>query len=79
MPQGESMEDMSHRAYDFLVEYLYHRPERDTMVEHSDWLLAMTNAVLEEFEENGDAEDFGTMFGQAELRSATFCLSVQTD
>ena len=71
IPQRESMEDMSHRAYDFLVEYLYHRPEREiAVVGHSAWLLAMTNAVLE-FEESGDAEDFGTMFGQAELRSAT--------
>eukprot|EP00986_Skeletonema_menzelii_P015018 scaffold10835_cov153-Skeletonema_menzelii.AAC.7 len=70
-PQRESMEDISHRAYDFLVEYLYHRPEREiAVVGHSAWLLAMTNAVLE-FEGSGDAEDFGTMFGQAELRSAT--------
>ncbi len=27
-PQRESMEDMSHRADDFLVEYLYHRARK---------------------------------------------------
>ncbi len=72
MPQRESIEDMSHRAYDFLVDYLYHRPEREiAVVGHSAWLLAMTNAVVEFDEESGDVEEFGTMFGQAELRSAT--------
>lgn len=71
MPQRESMEDMSHRAYDFLVEYLYRRPEREVaVVGHSAWLLAMTNAVIEFDEESGGGEEFGTMFGQAELRSA---------
>lgn len=71
-PQRESMEDMSHRAYDFLVEYLYHRPEKEiAVVGHSAWLLAMTNAVLEFEEASDDVEEFGTMFGQAELRSAT--------
>jgi hypothetical protein len=30
----------------------------------------MTNAVVEFDEESGDVEEFGTMFGQAELRSA---------
>eukprot|EP00985_Skeletonema_marinoi_P018726 scaffold10530_cov140-Skeletonema_marinoi.AAC.4 len=71
-PQRESMEDMSHRAYDFLVEYLYRRPEKEiAVVGHSAWLLAMTNAVLEFDEGSEDVEEFGTMFGQAELRSAT--------
>ena len=72
-PQRESMEDMSHRAYDFLVDYfLYHRPETEiAVVGHSAWLLAMTNAVLEFDEGSEDVEEFGTMFGQAELRSAT--------
>jgi len=71
MPQRESMEDISHRAYDFLVEYLYRRPEREVaVVGHSAWLLAMTNAVIEFDEESGDGEEFGTMFGQAEIRSA---------
>ncbi len=70
-PQRESMEDMSHRAYDFLVEYLFRRPEREiAVVGHSAWLLAMTNAVLEFEEGSDDVEEFGTMFGQAELRSA---------
>ena len=74
----ESMEDMSHRAYDFLVEYLYHRPEREiAVVGHSAWLLAMTNAVLEFDGESEDVEEeFGTMFGQAELRSATLTFTV---
>ena len=41
------------------------------MVGHYAWLHAMTNAVLEFDEESKDVEEFGTMFGQAELRSAT--------
>ena len=41
------------------------------LVGHSAWLLAMTNAVLEFEEGSEDVEEFGTMFGQAELRSAT--------
>ena len=74
----ESMEDMSHRAYDFLVEYLCHWPEREiAVVGHSAWLLAMTNAVLEFDGESEDVEEeFGTMFGQAELRSATLTFTV---
>jgi phosphohistidine phosphatase SixA len=77
-PQRETMEDISHRAYDFLVDYLCNCPEQEiAVVGHSAWLLSMTNAVLE-LDDGGDdddtarrAKEFGTMFGQAELRSAT--------
>jgi hypothetical protein len=57
---------------------LYHRPEREiAVVGHSAWLLAMTNAVLEFDGESEDVEEeFGTMFGQAELRSATLTFTV---
>ena len=81
IPQRESMEDMSHRAYEFLVEYLCQRPEEEiAVVGHSAWLLAMTNAVLE-FDEGsgGDVEEFGTMFGQAELRSAVLTFTERCD
>jgi len=71
VPQRESMEDMSHRAYDFLTEFVYRRPEREiAVVGHSAWLLAMTGAVLdlEDGDDNGSLE-VKSMFGQAELRS----------
>ena len=89
-PRRETMEDMSHRAYDFLVDYLLKRPEMEiAVVGHSAWLLAMTSAVLEfdqdqydndsnngdDNEGGGGVKEFGTMFGQAELRSATLTYS----
>ena len=82
-PRRETMEDMSHRAYDFLVDYLLKRPEMEiAVVGHSAWLLAMTSAVLEfdhqdqyDNERGGGVKEFGTMFGQAELRSATLTYS----
>ena len=85
-PRRETMEDMSHRAYDFLVDYLLKRPEMEiAVVGHSAWLLAMTSAVLEFDQGQYDNEGgggggvkvnaFGTMFGQAELRSATLTYS----
>ena len=84
-PRRETMEDMSHRAYDFLVDYLLKRPEMEiAVVGHSAWLLAMTSAVLEfdqdQYDNEGEgvkvkAKAFGTMFGQAELRSATLTYS----
>ena len=85
-PRRETMEDMSHRAYDFLVDYLLKRPEMEiAVVGHSAWLLAMTSAVLEFDQDQYDNEGgggvkvkvkaFGTMFGQAELRSATLTYS----
>lgn len=72
-PQRESTEDMSHRAYDFLVNFLHSRPEREVaVVGHSAWLMAMTGAVLDVggMEEEGSSGDLMTsMFGQAEMRS----------
>lgn len=93
-PRRETMEDMSHRAYDFLVDYLLKRPEMEiAVVGHSAWLLAMTGAVLEfdqdQYDNDNDGDDnegggggvkeFGTMFGQAELRSATLTYYSQHD
>ena len=67
MPTRETMEDMSHRCYDFLVDFLLLRPEREiVVVGHSAWLLAMTNAVLDVGSDEGLITP---MFGQAELRS----------
>ena len=68
--QRESIVDMSHRAYNFLVNFIRGRPEREiVVVGHSAWLLAMTGAVLDV----GDCEEtenfIAPMFGQAELRS----------
>ncbi|KAL3803478.1 hypothetical protein HJC23_014026 [Cyclotella cryptica] len=70
--QRESMEDMSHRVYDFLVSFLRHLPEREVaVVGHSAWLHAMCNAVLDDGNDvhcEGDTIDTG-MFGQAEIRT----------
>ena len=64
----ETTEDMSHRAYKVLVNFLHPRPEREiAVVGHSAWLLAMTGAVLDIGEE--EEEDMTSMFGQAEMRS----------
>jgi len=68
IPRRETTEDMSHRAYDFLTNFVYARPETNmAVVGHSAWLLAMTSAVLDLEEE--DADLIMPMFGQAELRS----------
>lgn len=68
MARRETTEDMSHRAYNFLVNFLHPRPEREiAVVGHSAWLLAMTGAVLDIGEE--EEEDMTSMFGQAEMRS----------
>ncbi|KAL7543768.1 hypothetical protein ACHAXR_013078 [Thalassiosira sp. AJA248-18] len=67
IPQRETIEDMSHRAYNFLANFIYVRPEREiVVVGHSAWLLAMTGAVLDVTEEDALITP---MFGQAELRS----------
>ena len=65
------------------MDYLLKRPEMEiAVVGHSAWLLAMTSAVLEfdhqgqyDNEGGGGVKEFGTMFGQAELRSATLTYS----
>lgn len=67
VPKRESIEDMSHRAYDFLVNFLRCRPEKEiVVVGHSAWFLAMTGAVLDLGE---DEAAITPMFGQAEIRS----------
>lgn len=68
IPTRETIEDMAQRSYDFLVDFLHMRPEREmAVVGHSAWLLAMTRAVLDV-----SPDDEGLiipMFGQAEMRS----------
>lgn len=75
IPSRETTEDMSHRCYDFLVEFLRTRPEREmVVVGHSAWLLAMTNAV---FDVGGDGGLIAPMFDQAELRSVELVFAEQ--
>jgi hypothetical protein len=75
MPSRETMEGMSHRCYDFLVEFLRSRPEREmVVVGHSAWLLAMTNAVLDL---GGGEGAIAPMFDQAELRSMELVFAEQ--
>jgi hypothetical protein len=58
---------MSHRCYDFLVEFLRLRPEREmVVVGHFAQLLAMTNAILDV---GGNGGSIAPIFDQAELRS----------
>ena len=69
LAQRETIEDMSHRAYNFLVDFVHDRPEKEmAVVGHSAWLLAMTGAVLD-IESEMERTDVNTMFGQAEIRS----------
>jgi broad specificity phosphatase PhoE len=64
----ESIEDMSHRCYDFLVNFVRQRHEREiAVVAHSALLYAMTNAVLDV--NSNDRSQLTPMFGQAEIRS----------
>jgi broad specificity phosphatase PhoE len=76
IPTRETMVDMSQRSYDFLVDFLQMRPEREmVVVGHSAWLLAMTRAVLDV-----DSDDEGLitpMFGQAEMRSMELVFTEQ--
>ena len=75
IPKPETTEDMSHRAYDFLVNFLHKRQEKEiAVVGHSAWLLAMTGAVLDL---RDDEDVINTMFGQAELRSMELVFSEQ--
>ena len=64
----ESIEDMSNRCYDFLVNFVRQRHEREiAVVAHSALLYAMTNAVLDV--NSNDRSQLTLMFGQAEIRS----------
>lgn len=66
--QRESIEDMSHRVYDFLEGYLRHLPEKEVaVVGHSAWLYAMCKAVLDH--SDGEEKLDVTVFGQAEIRT----------
>mmetsp|Transcript_9435 Transcript_9435/g.19549 ORF Transcript_9435/g.19549 Transcript_9435/m.19549 type:complete len:350 (-) Transcript_9435:48-1097(-) len=66
IPKRETTVDMSHRCYDFLVDFLMTREEKEiAVVGHSAWLHAMCNAVID----CGEHDHLLPMFGQAELRS----------
>ncbi len=75
-PVRETIEGMSHRAYDFFANFLLLRPEREiVVVGHSHLFLAMTRAVL-----HVDAKDesfITPVFGQAELRSMELVFTEQ--
>jgi broad specificity phosphatase PhoE len=64
----ESIEDMSHRCYDFLVNFVRQQHEREiAVVAHSSLFYAMTNAVLDV--NSIDRPRLTPMFSQAEIRS----------
>ena len=64
----ESIEDMSHRCYDFLVHFVRQRHEKEiAVVAHSALFYAMTNALLDV--NSNDRSQLTPMFGQAEIRS----------
>lgn len=72
-PTRESTEDMSHRVYSFLTDYLRHLPEREVaVVGHSAWLHAMCNAVFSGEDSMTTSKTIAldkSMFGQAEIRT----------
>ena len=75
-PRRETIEGMSHRAYDFFVNFLLSRPEKEiVVVGHSHWFLAMTKAVLDVDE--SDESFVIPVFGQAELRSMELVFTKQ--
>lgn len=62
----ESPLDQSKRIYDFLVDYVQHRPQKEiAIVGHSAWLFTMCNAVID----CGADADLTSWFGTAEIRS----------
>lgn len=66
--QRESMDDMSHRVYDFLEGYVRHLPEKEVaVVGHSAWLYAMCKSVLDHDAHHQMIDT--TMFGQSEIRT----------
>ena len=72
---GKTTEDMSHRCYHFLVGFLRSRPEREmVMGGHSDWLLTMTNVVLDV---SGNGGSIAPMFNQAEFRNMELVFAEQ--
>ena len=76
MPRRETIEGMSHRAFDFFVNFLMKRPEKEiVVVGHSHFFLAMTKAVLS-FDEIDDSF-ISPVFGQAEVRSMELVLMEQ--
>lgn len=76
MPKRETIEGMSHRVYDFFVNFLLKRPEKEiVVVGHSHLFLAMTRAVLDVHE--NDEHFISPVFGQAELRSMELSFTEQ--
>ena len=68
--------EQSKRIYNFLVQFLRHRPEQElAVVGHSAWLFQMCNAVLE-CEDKSDHQ-LKAWFGTSEIRSMS--LTFQDD
>jgi len=62
----EELIDISHRAYNFMVDFILQREEKEiAVVGHSHYYHALTNCVLDV----GDNASMTSMFGQAEIRS----------
>ena len=65
----EELVDISHRAYNFMVDFILQREENEiAVVGHSHYYHALTNCVLD-FRDN---TSMTSMFGQAEIRSFEF-------
>jgi broad specificity phosphatase PhoE len=76
MPRRETIEGMSHRGFDFFVNFLMKRPEKEiVVVGHSHFFLAMTKAVLS-FDDSNDSF-ISPVYGQAEVRSMELVLTEQ--
>lgn len=62
----EELVDISHRAYNFMVDFVLQREEKEiAVVGHSHYYHALTNCVFDV----GDNTSMTSMFGQAEIRS----------
>ena len=62
----EELVDISHRAYDFMVDFVLEREEKEiAIVGHSHYFHSLTNCVLD----IGGNTSMTSMFGQAEIRS----------
>lgn len=67
-PSRESMVDMANRSYNFLIDFVRNREEKEiAVVGHSAWLHSMCHAVLD-----CDDDSLLPVFAQAELRSMRF-------
>lgn len=72
----ETLLEKSERAYDFLVEYIQNRPEKEiAVVGHSAWLFTMLNAVVD----CGNDESLMSWFLTSEIRSMQVSFSDNAD